>query len=97
MTFSPISYVESLRIGSVDFVSPNEIKVLLDVEAPNNVALNASVPRPFPRVNEYALIPTESGLLVAQIEWITIERSQYPKRRGVQDFGLLDLPYPLRK
>ena len=97
MTFSPISYVESLRIGSVDFVSPNEIKVLLDVEAPNNVALNAGVPRPFPRVNEYALIPTESGLLVAQIEWITIERSQYPKRRGVQDFGLLDLPYPLRK
>ncbi len=97
MTFSPISYVESLRIGSVDFVSPNEIKVLLDVEAPNNVALNAGVPRPFPRVNEYALIPTESGRLVAQIEWITIERSQYPKRRGVQDFGLLDLPYPLRK
>ncbi|MBR4105277.1 MAG: DUF87 domain-containing protein [Thermoguttaceae bacterium] len=97
MTFSPISYVESLRIGSVDFVSPNEIKVLLDVEAPNNVALNAGVPRPFPRVNEYALIPTESGLLVAQIEWITIERSQYPKRRGVQDFGILDLPYPLRK
>jgi hypothetical protein len=97
MTFSPISYVESLRIGSVDFVSPNEIKVLLDVEAPNNVALNAGVPRPFPRVNEYALIPTESGLLVAQIEWITIKRSQYPKRRGVQDFGLLDLPYPLRK
>ncbi|MBQ2850415.1 MAG: DUF87 domain-containing protein, partial [Thermoguttaceae bacterium] len=97
MTFSPISYVESLRIGSVDFVSPNEIKVLLDVEAPNNVALNAGIPRPFPRVNEYALIPTESGLLVAQIEWITIERSQYPKRRGVQDFGLLDLPYPLRK
>lgn len=43
------------------------------------------------------MIPTESGLLVAQIEWITIERSQYPKRRGVQDFGLLDLPYPLRK
>lgn len=97
MTFSPISYVESLRIGSVDFVSPNEIKVLIDVEAPNNVALNAGVPRPFPRVNEYALIPTETGALVAQIEWIAIERSQYPKRRGVQDFGLLDLPYSLRK
>jgi hypothetical protein len=45
MTFSPISYVESLRIGSVDFVLPNEIKVLLDVETPNNVALNAGVPR----------------------------------------------------
>jgi hypothetical protein len=37
------------------------------------------------------------GYLVAQVEWITIERSQYPKRKGMQDFGLVDLPYPLRK
>ena len=34
---------------------------------------------------------------MAQVEWITIERSQYPKRKGMQDFGLVDLPYPLRK
>src|SRR5690606_38227395 len=43
------------------------------------------------------LIPSDAGHLVAQVEWITIERSQYPKRKGMQDFGLIDLPYPLRK
>lgn len=81
----------------VDFVSPDEIKVLLDIEAPNDVSLNTGVPRPFPRINSYVLIPSESGFLVAQIEWITIEGSQYPKRRGIQDFGVIDLPYPLQK
>ena len=94
---TPLSNLDSLRIGSVDFVSPDEIKVLLDIEAPNNVALNTGVPRPFPRINRYTLIPNESGFLVSQVEWITIERSQYPKRRGIQDFGIVDLPYPLRK
>lgn len=89
--------VESMKIGSVDFVSPDEIRVLLDLEAPSDVALNAGAPRPFPRVNSYVLIPSEGGFLVAQIEWITIERAQFPKRRGMQDFGILDLPYPLRK
>ncbi|EFR41625.1 hypothetical protein HMPREF9162_0739 [Selenomonas sp. oral taxon 137 str. F0430] len=94
---SPVENVESMQIGSVDFVSPNEIKVLLDLGAPNDVALNSGVPRPFPRVNTYVLVPGEGGFLVAQIEWITIEHSQFPKRRGIQDFGILDLPYPLRK
>lgn len=94
---SPLTNADSLRIGSVDFVSPDEIKVLLDIEAPNDVALNTGFPRPFPRINGYALIPNESGFLVAQIEWITIERSQYPKRQGIQDFGIIDLPFPLRK
>lgn len=94
---SPLSNADSLRIGNVDFVSPDEIKVLLDIEAPNDVALNTGFPRPFPRINGYALIPNESGFLVTQIEWITIERSQYPKRQGIQDFGIIDLPYPLRK
>lgn len=94
---TPLAHADSLRIGCVDFVSPDEVKVLLDIEAPNDVALNASVPRPFPRINSYVLIPSESGFLVAQIEWITIERSQYPKRKGMQDFGVIDLPFPLRK
>lgn len=94
---TPIASADSLRIGSVDFVSPDEIKVLLDVEAPNDVALNTGIPRPFPRVNSYVIIPSDNGFLVAQIEWITIERSPYPKRKGIQDFGVIDLPYPLRK
>lgn len=87
----------SLRIGVVDFVSPDEIKVLLDIEAPESVELNTGGPRPFPRVNGYLLVPVDDGFLVGQTEWITVERSPFPKRRGMQDFGLVDLPYPLRK
>lgn len=97
MSETPFEHAGSLRIGTVDFVSPNEIKVLLDIEAPDSVALNAGSPRPFPRVNSYVLIPVDDGHLVGQIEWITVERSSFPKRQGMQDFGLIDLPYPLRK
>lgn len=97
MSLSPLAYADSLRIGTIDFVSPHEIKVLIDIEAPDGVALNTGTPRPFPRINGYVLIPSDEGHLVAQVEWITIERSQYPKRKGMQDFGLVDLPYPLRK
>src|SRR5690554_3999127 len=97
MSLSPLAYADSLRIGIVDFVSPDEIKVLLDIETPDGVALNTGTPRPFPRINGYVLVPSDQGHLVAQVEWITIERSQYPKRKGMQDFGLVDLPYPLRK
>lgn len=97
MSMSPLAYADSLRIGTIDFVSPDEIKVLIDIEAPDGVALNTGTPRPFPRINGYVLIPSDEGHLVAQVEWITIERSQYPKRKGMQDFGLVDLPFPLRK
>jgi hypothetical protein len=97
MTQPPFQHAESLRIGTVDFVSPDEIKVVLEIDAPESVALNAGGPRPFPRVNSYVLIPVDDGFLVGQIEWLTIERSAFPKRRGMQDFGLIDLPYPLRK
>jgi hypothetical protein len=48
-------------------------------------------------VNSYVVIPVDDAYLVGQIEWLTIERSAFPKRRGMQDFGLIDLPYPLRK
>jgi len=94
---SPLEYAESLQIGTVEFVSPNEVKVSLDIEAPESVALNTGTPRPFPRVNGYVLIPSDDGYLVGQVEWLTIERSAYPKRSGLKDFGLVDLPYPVRK
>jgi hypothetical protein len=97
MSETPFSLAESLRIGSVDFVSPDEIRVLLDIEAPDSVALNTGGARPFPRINGYALVPIDDGFVVGQIEWLTIERSSFPKRRGVKDFGVIDLPYPLRK
>ena len=97
MSYLPFEQSGSLRIGTVDFVSPDKIEVTLEIEAPESVALNAGIPRPFPRVNGYLLIPVDEGFLVGQIEWLTIERSAFPKRRGMQDFGLVDLPYPLRK
>ncbi|MCJ7625817.1 MAG: DUF87 domain-containing protein [Anaerolineaceae bacterium] len=97
MSQSPFEHSGSLRIGTVDFVSPDEIKVALEIEAPESVALNAGGPRPFPRVNSYVLIPVDDSFLVGQIEWLTVERSPFPKRKGMQDFGLIDLPYPMRK
>lgn len=97
MSETPFRQADGLRIGAVDFVSPDEIKILLDIEAPESVALNAGDARPFPRVNSYILIPVDDSYVVGQVEWITVERSTFPKRRGVQDFGVIDLPYPLRR
>lgn len=97
MNPSPLEYAESLHIGTVEFVSPDEVKVSLDIEAPESVALNTGTPRPFPRVNGYVLIPSDDGYLVGQVGWLTIERSAYSKRSGNMDFGLIDLPYPIRK
>lgn len=97
MSQTPFEQAGSLRVGTVEFVSPDEIKVGLEIEAPESVALNAGAPRRFPRVNGYLLIPVDEGFLVGQIEWMTVERSPFPKRRGMHDFGLVDLPYPLRR
>lgn len=94
---SPIESLASFRVGTVEFISPDEIKVVLDVESPDNVALNTGIPRPFPRINGYLLIPIDLGFVVGQITWITIERSTFPVRKGFKDFGLVDLPFPLRK
>ena len=97
MSVSPVEYSASLRIGTVEFVAPDEIKVILDLEAPDGMAANAGLPRAFPRINSYVLIATESGYIVAQAEWIAVERSPFPKRKGFHDYGLVDLPFPLRK
>lgn len=97
MATTPIEYLGSLRIGTVEYVSPDRIEVQLDIESPESVALNTGTPRNFPRINNYVMIPVDLGFVVGQVSWITIQRSPYPKRRGFQDFGLIDLPFPLRK
>ncbi len=94
---SPISKISSLTIGTVESVAPDEIKVLLDIDSPRNTALNTGVPTPFPRINSFVLLPNESGAVVGIVVWLGIERSAYPKRQGLKDFGLIDLPFPLRK
>lgn len=97
MSRSPVENHADLRIGVVEFIAPDEIKVQLDLEAPDGIAANAGVPREFPRINSYVLIPNEGGHIVCQVEWINIERSPFPKRKGYQDYGLIDLPFPIRK
>ena len=95
-----VQHFERLRnqvIGTVEFVSPSEIKVLLEINAPQSTSINTGVPQPFPKVNGFVLIPSEMGALIGMISWIGIEYSPYPKRSGYKDFDLIDLPFPLRK
>jgi hypothetical protein len=94
---SIIEAVSTLTIGSVEFVAPDEIKVLLDVDAPHATALNTGQPSRFPRINGFVLIPNEAGSLVGLVTWLGVERAAYPKRTGMRDFGLVDLPFPQRK
>lgn len=93
----PIEEIASLVVGTVESVSPAEINVILEPNAPQSTALNAGVPTGFPRINGYVLIPNETGAVVGLVVWLGVERSQFPKRTGLKDFGLVDLPFPLRK
>ncbi|WDA22957.1 DUF87 domain-containing protein [Aeromonas hydrophila] len=97
MNSFPIEQSEQLRVGTVDFVSPNEIRATLDIDSPDSVALNTGTPRNFPRVNSYILVSCDNGFLVGQIEWLAVEQSTYPKSRDIQDYGLISLPFPQRK
>lgn len=97
MLTTPIEYLASLRVGTVEYISPDRIEVQLDIESPDSVALNTGTPRNFPRIGSYVMIPIDLGFVVGQVSWITIQRSPYPKRSGFQDFGLINLPFPLRK
>lgn len=94
---TPIEQIAALTIGTVESVSPSEILVLLETDAPQATALNTGVPTGFPRINGYVLIPNETGAVVGMIVWLGVERSAFPKRTGMKDFGLIDLPFPLRK
>ena len=47
--------LRNLTIGTVEFVSPKEIKVLLELNAPQNTALNTGVPTLFPKINGFVL------------------------------------------
>lgn len=83
-------------IGTVDAVEPHVIRVLLEIDAPQATALNTGLPAPFPRINGYVLLPNEVGATVGMVSAVRIERAPYPKRPGLKDFGLVDLPFPQR-
>jgi uncharacterized protein len=95
--FYDFDEIRNLTIGTIESVSPTEIKVLLETNAPQNVAINTGVPTQFPKINGYVLIPNETGAIVAVINWIGVQHSNYPIRKGLKDFDLIDLPFPLRK
>lgn len=97
MSDTPFARTTDLSIGIVDSVSPADITVAVDIDSPDSIALNSGTPRPFPRVHGYLLVSIDDGSIVGQIESIVTERTAFPKRRGLQDFGLVDLPYPHRR
>jgi DNA helicase HerA-like ATPase len=94
---TPTERQAALNIGSVDSVSPGRITVSLELDAPRTTALNTGSPVAFPRLNGFIVIPNEAGALVGIVNWLGIEHSGFPKRPGMKDFGLVDLPFPLRK
>ena len=96
MSQTPFEHIGSLQIGTVDFVSSNEIKVALDIETPESMALNGRTAA-ISRVNSHVLIPVDAGFLVGQVEWLTVERSAFPKRRRDAGFRPHRSPYPLRR
>ena len=97
MSDTPFELAGNLRVGAVDFVSPSEIRVTLDSEAPESVALNAGHPRPFPRVNSYLMVQVDEAFLIGQVQSLTIERAPFPRHSKIRDAGFIDLPYPLRQ
>lgn len=96
MTDSPFGHLEALRVGTVGHVSPSEVRVELDSEAPSSVALNTGSARPFPRVNEYVLVSVDDAFLACQVEWLTMERANRSQRGASADPSLIDLPVARR-
>lgn len=93
---SLVEAVGDRAIGTVEEVSASGITVLLDPDAPQATAINTGVPAGFPRINGYLLVPNEGGATVGVITKVEVARLPCPKRRGMQDFGLVDLPFPAR-
>lgn len=73
------------------------ISVSLDAEAPHGVALGSGVPLRFPRVNSIVVMPTEDGAVVGVVHALGIFPSSFPKRTGLRDYGVVDLPFPARR
>lgn len=94
---TPTDRQAALNVGTVESVSPAKITVALELDAPRTTALNTGSPVGFPRLNGFVVVPNESGALVGIVTWLGIEHSGFPKRPGMKDFGLVDLPFPLRK
>jgi hypothetical protein len=90
-----VERLASLAIGRIETVTAAEVVISLFSETPQATALNAGVPRSFPRINAYVLIPNETGAVVAVIKEIAIVRQRLtPQVSPARD--VLDLPVPIR-
>ncbi|MCZ0933173.1 MAG: hypothetical protein OXJ52_08485 [Oligoflexia bacterium] len=59
---TPIENIANRQIGVVEAISPVEIKVNLDIEAPHSIAMGTGNPQLFPRLNGFLLIPSKKLL-----------------------------------
>jgi len=89
-----LAHVAGLHVGSVETSSPTEIKVLLDRDAPQDVAFNTGRPQGFPRLNGYVLIPNEGGAVVAAIARMTMEPAPPAASR---EHGYVPIPTSSRR
>lgn len=92
MNFAEVS---GLHVGSVEASSALEVKVLLDVDAPQDLALNSGRPQGFPRLNGYVLMPNEGGAVVALISRMTMEPA--PVSGSDRDTSHVNFPVARRR
>lgn len=90
-----LSHVAGLHVGTVETCSPVEIKVLLDSDAPQDIAFNTGRPQGFPRLNGYVLIPNEGGAVVAVISRMTMEPA--PPGGGERERAIVQMPVSRRR
>lgn len=81
---TPVERNASLTVGSVDSVSPSDITVLLDPDAPQATALNTGTPTGFPRINGYVLIPNEAGAVVGLNRYRAVRLPQAHRTQGLR-------------
>lgn len=94
MATTLVESVEARRIGSVIYVSPNEVKIRLDFDSPESVALNTGTPVLFPKVNSYLLIPSDCSQLVCQVTWAELSDQGHYGPKGDKTF--VALPFASR-
>lgn len=94
MASTLVENIESRRIGSVIYVSPSEVKVRLDFDSPESLALNTGTPVAFPKVNSYLLIPSDCSMLVCQVAWAELSDQGRYLPQGEKEF--IALPFASR-
>lgn len=88
---------DARRIGAVEAVSAGALTVAVDPEAPHGTALGSGTPTRFPHVNGIVVVPSDEGLVVGTVHSVGIVPADYPKRTGLRDYGVVDLPFPSRR